>query len=67
VGRWEDERLTELVSQLVGLNVGLLATHGVVATIAARNASPRFRSSVSTAAISCQLALSRASRAPAET
>jgi len=38
-GEGKDERLTELVSELVGLNVKILATHGVVATIAARNAS----------------------------
>jgi len=42
--RWGDgkeERLAELVSELVHLNVGILATHGVLATIAARNASPK--------------------------
>src|SRR5215475_3036508 len=40
-GEGKDERLTELVSELVGLNVSMLATHGVVATIAARNAGPK--------------------------
>jgi len=42
--RWSDgkeERLAELVSQLVNLNVGMLATHGVLATTVARNASAR--------------------------
>jgi putative ABC transport system substrate-binding protein len=38
-GEGKDDRLAELVSELVGLNVGMLATHGVLATIAARNAS----------------------------
>jgi len=42
--RWgdgKDERLTELVSELVGLNVSVLDTHGVLATITARNASAK--------------------------
>jgi putative ABC transport system substrate-binding protein len=39
-GEGKDERLTELVSELAGRKVSLLATHGVLATIAARNASP---------------------------
>lgn len=40
--RWaegREERLTGLVSELLSLNVGLLVTHGVLATVAARNAS----------------------------
>jgi putative ABC transport system substrate-binding protein len=42
--RWgdgKDERLPELVSQLVNLNVGMLATHGVLATTIARNATAK--------------------------
>jgi len=42
--RWGDgneERLAELVSQLMKLNVGMLATHGVLATTVARHASAR--------------------------
>jgi ABC-type uncharacterized transport system substrate-binding protein len=38
-GEGNDGRLAELVSQLVNLNVGMLATHGVRATIVARSAS----------------------------
>jgi putative ABC transport system substrate-binding protein len=42
--RWgdgKDERVAGLVSELVGLNVEMLATHGVVATKIARNASAK--------------------------
>jgi len=40
-GEGKDERVPELVSELVGLNVGMLVTHGVRATIVARNASAK--------------------------
>jgi len=40
-GEGKDERLAELVSQLVNLNVGLLATHGVLATTIARNSGAK--------------------------
>ena len=42
--RWgdgKDERLAQLVSELVGLNVDMLATHGVLATKIARNAGTK--------------------------
>src|SRR5262249_34934904 len=42
--RWgdgEDDRLAELVSQLVNLKVGMLATHGVRATVVARNTNAK--------------------------
>ena len=40
-GEGKDERLPELVSQLVNLNVGMLATHGVLATTIAHNAASK--------------------------
>jgi putative ABC transport system substrate-binding protein len=40
-GEGRDERLAELVSELVGLNVDVLATHGARATTVARNASAK--------------------------
>jgi putative tryptophan/tyrosine transport system substrate-binding protein len=40
-GEGQDDRLANLVSQLVALNVDILATHGVLATTVARNASAK--------------------------
>src|SRR5262249_48269932 len=40
-GEGKDKRVPELVAELVSLNVGMLVTHGVRATIVARNASAK--------------------------